>query len=143
MAIDTEWLKDVLALAQACEEFARGMLAVGQRQLKAKQITQEAFDQVYSDYALAMQKARDMYYQASSGLVQQITSSADLKALLAETAELNSAVATLQKAAKVMTISLNAVTLVGAITGVIVAPGAASLEAAYAAAKTIKQSITS
>lgn len=142
MAIDTNWLAEVLALAQSCEDVARGALGVGQRLLRAKDITQDEFDQLFRDYSLAMQKARDMYYQASHGLAQQITSSADLKALAAETAELNRSLANLQKTQHVLTISLNIVTLVGAVAGVITAPGAASVEAAYSAAKTVKQVIS-
>jgi hypothetical protein len=142
MAIDTNWLAEVLALAQSCEDIARGALGVGQRLLRAKDITQDEFDQLFRDYSLAMQKSRDMYYQASHGLVQQITSSTDLKSLAAETAELNRSLATLQKTQHVLTISLNVVALVGAVAGVITAPGAASVEAAYSAAKTVKQVIS-
>jgi hypothetical protein len=141
MAIDTEWLAEVLALAQSCEDVARGALGVGQRLMRSKDITQDEFDQLFRDYSLAMQKSRDMYYQASHGLAQQLTSSTDLKALAAETAELNRSLANLQKTERVLTISLNVVTMVGAIAGVITAPGTASVEAAYTAAKTVKQAI--
>lgn len=142
MAIDTDWLADVHALAQTCEEAARAALGVGQRLLRAKDITQDMFDAVYRDYSLAMQRARDMYYQASHGLVQQITSSADLKGLTAETAALNRSLARLEKTERVLTISLGVVTMVGAIAGVITAPGAGSVEEAYAAGKAIKQAIS-
>lgn len=142
MAIDTDWLADVHALAQTCEEAARASLGVGQRLLRAKDITQDVFDQVYRDYTLAMQKARDIYYQASHSLAHEIVSSVDLKALAAETAALNRALATLQKTERVLTISLGVVTMVGAIAGVVAAPGVGSVEEAYAAGKAIKQAIS-
>src|SRR5258705_12889768 len=99
------------------------------------------FDRVFQDYSAAMQKARDMYYQASHGLAAQIASSGDLKALMVETVELNRSLAQLQKTERVLTISFGVVTAVGAIAGAVTVPGTASLEAAYAAAKTLQQAI--
>jgi hypothetical protein len=139
---NTNSLADVLALAQSCEEVARATLGVGQRMLRAKDITQETFDQVFQDYTLAMQKARDMYYEASHGLVQQLLQSAELKALTGETAELNRSLARLQKTEQVLTISFSMVTLVAALATAVMTPGSETLRGAYEAAKTVKDAIT-
>ena len=72
MAIDPDSLKEVFQLTQLCEDVARAALGIAQDQLRTKLITQEVFDQAFQDYGLAMQKARDMYYQASHSLAQQI-----------------------------------------------------------------------
>ena len=142
MAIDPDALAQVLSLAQSCEDVARAALGVGQRLLRNKDIAQDVFDQVFRDYSLAMQKARDMYYQTSHGLAQQIVGAADLKELLAQTAELNRSLAGLQKTERVLTISFSVVTAVSAIAGAVTAPSPATLEAAYAAAKSVKQAIS-
>jgi len=142
MANDTDSLTEVLLLAQLCEDVARAALTVAQDQLRAKAIAQDVFDQAFQDYGLAMQKARDLYYQASHGLAQQITSSADLKTLTEQTAELKKSLANLQKVEHVLTISFGVVTLVGAVATAVITPSSAALQQALGAATTLKQAIT-
>lgn len=141
MATDTDSLTEVLLLAQLCEDVARAALNVAQGQLRAKTIAQEVFDQAFQDYGLAMQKARDMYYQASHGLARQITSSADLKTLTDQTAELKRSLANLQKVEHVLTISFGVVTLVAAVATAVITPSSAALQQALGAATTLKQAI--
>jgi len=142
MANDTDSMAEVLLLAQLCEDVARAALTVAQDQLRAKAIAQDVFDQAFQDYGLAMQKARDLYYQASHGLAQQITSSADLKTLTEQTAELKKSLANLQKVEHVLTISFGVVTLVGAVATAVITPSSAALQQALGAATTLKQAIT-
>jgi hypothetical protein len=142
MANETDSLTEVLLLAQLCEDVARAALTVAQDQLRAKAIAQDVFDQAFQDYGLAMQKARDLYYQASHGLAQQITSSADLKTLTEHTAELKKSLANLQKVEHVLTISFGVVTLVGAVATAVITPSSAALQQALGAATTLKQAIT-
>lgn len=142
MAIDTDLLTEVLQLAQGCEDVARATLTVAQNQLRAKLIAQDVFDQVFQDYGLAMQKARDMYYQASHGLAQQIIHSADLKALSDQTAELKKALSHLQKAEHVLSISFGVVTLVASVAAAVTTPSSVTLQAALSSATTLKQTIT-
>src|SRR3954468_22484302 len=97
MAIETDSLTGVFQLAQVCEDVARAALGIAQDQLRTKLITQDVFDQAFQDYGLAMQRARDMYYQASHSLAQQIIHAADLKALTDQTLELKAALARLIK----------------------------------------------
>lgn len=141
MAIDPDALAEVLALAQGCEDVARAALGVGQRLLRDKAITQDTFDKVFQDYSTAMQKARDMYYQASHGLAQDIASAADLKELVAQTAALHRSLARLEKTEHVLTISFSVVTAVAAFAGAVITPSAVTVAAAYAAAKSLKQTI--
>ena len=142
MAIDTDSLAEVLLLAQACEDVARATLGVAQSQLRTKVITQDVFDQIFGDYSIAMQKARDMYYQASHGLAQQIMHSADLKTLASETAELKKSLAHLQKAEHVLSISFGVVTVVAAVTTAVITPSSVTLQAALNGCLTLKQTIT-
>ena len=93
--MDTSSLTDVLQLAQVCEDLARAALGVSQGQLRTKVIAQDVFDRAFQDYGLAMQKARDMYYQASHGLAQQLISAGDLRTLASETAALKASLASL------------------------------------------------
>jgi hypothetical protein len=141
MAIDADSLTEVLLLAQLCEDVARAALNVAQGQLRAKTIAQEVFDQAFQDYGLAMQKARDLYYQTSHGLARQITSSAELKTLTRETTELKKALASLTKVEHVLSISFGVVTLVAAVATTVTAPSSAALQEALAAARTLKQAI--
>lgn len=141
MATDADSLTEVLLLAQLCEDVARAALTVAQGQLRAKLIAQEVFDQAFQDYGLAMQKARDMYYQASHGLAKQITSSADLKTLTDHAAELKKALAHLTKVEHVLSISFGVVILVAAVATAVTAPSPAALREALAAAATLKQAI--
>lgn len=139
MAIDTDSLTEVLLLAQLCEDIARAALAVAQDQLRAKVIAQDVFDQAFLDYGLAMQKARDMYYQASHSLAQQIIHASDLKTLTAETAALKQGLAKLTKVERVLSISFGVVTLTAAVATAVIAPGSAALKEALAAATALKQ----
>jgi hypothetical protein len=141
MAIDADSLTEVLLLAQLCEDVARAALTVAQDQLRAKTIAQEVFDQAFQDYGLAMQKARDLYYQTSHGLAQQITSSAELKTLTRETTELKKALSSLTKVEHVLSISFGVVTLVAAVATTVTVPSSAALQEALAAARTLKQAI--
>ena len=141
MAIDTDSLTEVSQLAQACEDVARATLTVAQDQLRAKLIAQDVFDQVFQDYTAAMHKARDMYYQASHGLVQQLLHSADLKTLSAQTVELKKAIASLQKAEHVLAISLGVVTLVGLVGAAVLTPTSDTLKAALGAGMSLKITI--
>jgi hypothetical protein len=142
MAIDPNTLQDVLALAQTCEDLARAALKVAQDQLRAKQITQAEFDQAFGDYGVAMQKARDMYYQASHNLAATVAQSADCKTLAAQTKALNDALAHLTKVERVLTISFGVVTLVASIATAVGAPTKAALEGAATAADSLKSAIT-
>src|ERR1700733_5944455 len=112
MAIDPTALQDVLQLAQTCEDLARGALGVAQAQLRAQLIPQGDFDQAFGDYGVAMQRARDMYYQSSHNLAQQIAQSAYIKAFTAHTQALNQSLAHLQKVDHVLALSFGVVTLV-------------------------------
>jgi hypothetical protein len=141
MAIDTGSLTEVSQLAQVCEDLARATLTVAQDQLRAKLITQDVFDQAFENYSAAMQKARDMYYQASQGLAQQILHSADLKTLSGQTAELQKALASVQKAEHVLSISLGVVTLVGLVAAAVSTPTSDTLKAALNAATSLKTTI--
>ncbi len=142
MAIETDSLTQVLALAQLCEDLARGALAVAQSQLRARTIAQDTFDQAYQDYGLAMQKARDMYYQASHQLAQQIIPTADLKTLTAQTVALNQSLANLNKVEHVLSISFGVVTVVAAVATAVTAPSSASLAGAIGAGKGLALAIT-
>jgi hypothetical protein len=142
MAIDSDSLAEVLKLAQACEDVARATLTVGQNQLRSKLIAQDIFDQVFQDYGVAMQKARDMYYQASHTLAQEIIHGADLKTLIDQTAELKHALVNLQKAEHVLSISIGVVTLVATIATAVLTPTTAALQTAVSATTTLKQTIT-
>lgn len=141
MANDTDSLTEVLQLAQLCEDLARAALAVSQGQLRAKVIAQDAFDRAFQDYGLAMQKARDMYYQASHGLAQQIIHSSDLKTLTVETTALKASLANLQRTEHVLTVSFGVVTVVAAIATAVITPSSTTLQGALAAANTLKQAI--
>ncbi|HEX2690611.1 MAG TPA: hypothetical protein VHN14_28540 [Kofleriaceae bacterium] len=142
MAIDNDSLTEVLQLAQTCEDVARATLTVAQNQLRTKLIAQDAFDQVFQDYGVAMQKARDMYYQASHGLVQQILSSTDLKVLVIQTAELKAALVNLKEAEHVLSISVGVVTLIASVATAVITPSSDTLKGAVSAATTLKQTIT-
>jgi len=142
MAIDTDLLTEVFQLAQACEDIARAALGIAQDQLRAKLITQDVFDQAYQDYGLAMQRARDMYYQASHSLAQQIIHAADLKTLTDQTAELKAALSRLTKTEHILTISFAVVTLAATIATAVTAPNPVTLQAAVAAGMTLKTAIT-
>jgi hypothetical protein len=139
--MDTSSLTDVLQLAQVCEDLARAALGVSQGQLRTKVIAQDVFDRAFQDYGLAMQKARDMYYQASHGLAQQLISSGDLRTLAAETAALKASLASLQRTEHVLSISLGVVTVVGAVATAVVTPSAATLQGALSEATKLKQAI--
>lgn len=141
MANNTDALTEVLELAQQCEDLARAALAVSQGQLRTKVITQDIFDRAFQDYGLAMQKARDMYYQASHGLAQQILHSADLKTLTSETAALKSSLTNLQRTEHVLSISFGVVTVVAAVATAVITPNSLTLQGALAAATTLKQAI--
>lgn len=142
MAIDPDSLTEVFQLTQLCEDVARAALGIAQDQLRTKLITQEVFDQAFQDYGLAMQKARDMYYQASHSLAQQIIQSADLKTLTGQTAELKAALARLTKTEHVLTISFGVVTVAATIATAVIAPSAPALQAAVTASMTLKTTIT-
>jgi hypothetical protein len=142
MAIDPDALTQVLQLGQTCEDLARTALGVAQAQLRAKLITQDEFDKSFQDYSMAMQKARDMYYQASHDLAQQILHGAELKTLTDQTAALNQTLAKLQKTEHVLAISFGALSLVAAIAVAVTAPGTATLAGAYAAGTALKALIT-
>jgi hypothetical protein len=142
MPIDTNALTEVLGLAQACEDVARSALGVAQNQLRTKAIAQEVFDRAFQDYGLAMQKARDMYYQASHGLAQQIMQSADLKRLSDQTAALKQALEHLKTTEHVLSISFGVVTLVAAVATAVTMPGSESLEAALSAVGTLSKAIS-
>jgi ribosomal protein L16 Arg81 hydroxylase len=141
MANDTSSANLVLQLAEGCEDVARAALTVAQSQLRAKLITQEVFDQAFQEYGTAMQEARDMYYQASHDLAQQIRHSADFKTLADQTTELKQALSHLKKAEQVLSISFGVVTLVGAIAAAVAAPSSTTLQAALASATSLKQTI--
>jgi len=143
MAIDSDSLTEVLQLAQTCEDLSRAALGVAQNLLRAKLIAQDVFDQVFGDYGVAMQKARDLYYQASHTLAQQIAQSRDVKTLIARTQSLNQSLARLQKTEHVLTISFGVVALVAAITTAVITPGSATLEGAFTAARTLEGAIVS
>ncbi len=142
MAIDTDLLAEVLQLAQACEDVARAALGIAQDQLRTKLITQDVFDQAYQDYGLAMQKARDMYYQASHNLAQQIIHAADLKTLADQTAELKSALSRLTRTEHVLAISFGVVTLAASIATAVTAPSETALRGAVSAGMALKTAIT-
>jgi len=142
MAINTESLTEVLQLAQVCEDMARAALVIAQDQLRAKLIAQDVFDQAFQDYGIAMQKARDMYYQASHGLTQQIIHSDGLKTLSGQTADLKKALAHLQTVEHVLSISFGVVTLVGAVATAVTLPSEATLHDALSKAITLKSVIT-
>jgi O6-methylguanine-DNA--protein-cysteine methyltransferase len=134
MAQDPDTLLCVLALGRACEDLVRAVLDIAQSQLRTRAITQQDFDQAFGDYTTGTQRARDMYYQASHDLAQQIASSADLKRLTDETAALKSSLAKLQTTEHVLAISFGAVTTIAAIATAVTAP---SVDTIGAAAKTI------
>lgn len=142
MAINTDSLTEVLQLAQTCEDVARAALGIAQDQLRSKLIAQDVFDQAFQDYGLAMQKARDMYYQASHGLAQRIIHAADLKALTDQTTELKKALAHLNKAEHVLSITFGVVTLVAAVATAVTVPSGTTLQEALTAATTLKTVIT-
>jgi hypothetical protein len=142
MAIDPDSLQEVLALAQTCENLARAALKVAQDQLRAKQIAQAEFDQAFGDYGVAMQKARDMYYQASHNLAATVAQSADCKTLAAQTQALSEALAHVQKLDHILTISFGVVTLVSTIAAAVGAPTTAALEGAVKAAEALKSAIS-
>jgi hypothetical protein len=142
MAIDPDSLTEVFRLAQICEDVARAALGIAQDQLRTKLITQEVFDQAFQDYGLAMQKARDMYYQASHNLTQQIIHAADLKTLTDQTAELKASLARLTRTEHILTISFGVVTLAATIATAVTAPGEAALLAAMTAGMALKTAIT-
>jgi hypothetical protein len=139
--MDTSSLTDVLQLAQVCEDLARAALGISQGQLRTKVIAQDVFDRAFQDYGLAMQKARDMYYQASHGLAQKLISSADLRTLASETAALKASLASLQRTEHVLSISFGVVTVVGAVATAVITPSAVTLQGALSAASTLKQAI--
>lgn len=141
MAIDPGNLQEVLALAQTCETLARAALKIAQDQLRAKQIAQAEFDQAFGDYGMAMQKARDMYYQASHNLAATVAQSADCKTLAAQTQALSDSLARVQKIDHVLTISFGVVTLVSTIATAVGAPTQAALAGAATAAATLKSAI--
>jgi hypothetical protein len=142
MAIDPDALPQVLELAQTCEDLARAALGVAQAQLRAKLLTQDEFDKSFQDYGMAMQKARDLYYQASHGLAQQVLHTAELKTLTDQTAAINQTLAKLQKTEHVLAISFGALSLVAAIATAVTAPGTETLEGAYNAVKSLMGLIT-
>jgi hypothetical protein len=141
MAIDPTSLQEVLALAQTCEGLARAALQVAQDQLRTKQISQAEFDQAFGDYGVAMQKARDMYYQASHNLAATVAQSADCKTLAAQTKALGESLAHVQKVEHVLAISFGVVTLVSSIATAVGAPTKATLEGAASAAEALKSAI--
>jgi len=142
MAIDSAALTEVLQLAQVCEDVARAALVIAQDQLRTKLIAQDVFDQAFQDYGLAMQKARDMYYQASHGLAQQIVHSDGLKRLSDQTTELKNALSHLNKVEHVLSITFGVVTLVGAVATAVTLPSEATLHDALTKAVTLKTVIT-
>ena len=142
MAIDPAALQEVLALAQTCEDLARAALRVAQDQLRVKQITQSEFDQAFGDYGVAMQKARDMYYQASHNLAFSVAQSADCKTLAVQAKALGDALAHVQTLEHVLTISFGVVTLVALIATAVGSPSNAALEGAVNAAAALKTTIT-
>ena len=141
MAIDPSNLQEVLALAQTCETLARAALKVAQDQLRAKQIAQDEFDQAFGDYGVAMQKARDMYYQASHNLASTVAGSADCKTLATQTQALSDALAHVQKVDHILTVTFGVVTLVSTIAAAVGAPTTAALEGAGNAALSLKSAI--
>jgi hypothetical protein len=141
MAIDTDSLAEVFQLAQTCEEVARAMLRVAQNHLRTKLIAQDEFDRVFQDYGIAMQKARDMYYQASHGLAQQIIHSTDLKTISDQTVELQKALSHLKTTEHVLSISFGVVTLVSSVATAVITPSPATLQAALSAAVALKGTI--
>ena len=141
MPIDSDTLAMVLELGQACEDLARAALAVAQAQLRAKAIDQDDFDQAFQDYGLAMQKARDMYYQASHSLAQQVAASADLKTLIDQTTTLKNALERLQMTEHVLSISFGVVTVVAAVATAVLTPSAATIGAVASAAGTVGAAI--
>jgi len=142
MAIDPDSLTEVFQLAQICEDVARATLGIAQDQLRTKLITREMFDQAFQDYGLAMQKARDMYYQASHSLAQQIIHTTDLKTLTGQTAELKVALSRLTKTEHILTISFGVVTLAATIATAVTAPSESALQAAVTASLALKTAIT-
>jgi hypothetical protein len=142
MAIDSAALTEVLQLAQVCEDVARAALVIAQDQLRTKLIAQDVFDQAFQDYGLAMQKARDMYYQASHGLTQQIVHSDGLKTLSDRTTDLKNALSRLNKVEHVLSITFGVVTLVGAVATAVTLPSEATLHDALTKAVTLKTVIT-
>lgn len=142
MAIDTDSLTEVLQLAQACEDVARAALGIAQDQLRTKLIAQDVFDQIFQDYSLAMQKSRDMYYQASHDLAQQIIHSTDLKTLTDQTKELKESLAHLNKTEHVLSISFGVVTVIAAVATAVTAPSEAALRGALTAGLALKSVIT-
>lgn len=130
MPTNSDTLALVLTLGQACEDLARAALTIAQVQKKANSITQDEFDQAFQDYSVSMQKARDMYYQASHSLAQQVATSVDLKSLTDQTLSLKDALARLQQTEKVLTISFGVVTAIGAVATAVLAPNATTLAAA-------------
>lgn len=141
MPTDPIALQGVLSLAQSCEDLARGALGVAQAQLRAQLITQAEFDSAFNDYSVAMQKARDMYYQASHNLALEIAGSAEIKKLTAETESLTKAVQRLQKIDHILSLSFGVVTLVAAVTTAIITPGTATLEGAWNAFTAVKSAL--
>ena len=142
MAIDTVSLTEVLQLAQVCEDIARAALSIAQDQLRTKLIAQELFDQAFQDYGLAMQKARDMYYQASHALTQQIIHSADLKTLTDETAALKQSLARLNRTEHVLSISFRVVTVIATVATAVTVPSSDALREALSAATALKSAIS-
>ena len=141
MTIDPDMLNLVLTLGQACEDLARAALTVAQQQRRAGAISQDDFDQAFQDYGVSMQKARDMYYQASHDLAQQVAASADLKTLADQTTQLKNAVASLQKTEHMLSISFGVVTLVAAVATAALAPSPATIGAAASAAGSLGTTI--
>jgi ureidoglycolate hydrolase len=143
MPIDTGSLTEVAELAKTCEDLAHAALGVAQAQLRAKLITQDEFDQAFQNYGLAMQKARDLYYQASHGLAEQLLHATEVKTLTDQTAALNQTLARLQKAGHVLEISFGALTFIAAVAAAVVAPGPATLLAVGTTGKALTSLITS
>ena len=142
MAADDDSVALVLALSQACEDLAGAALDAAQARLVAKTMSQDDFNQAYQDYSTAMQRARDMYYQASHSLAQQIASSNDLKNLTKQTADLNKSLANLKSTEKALTISFGVVTAIAAVATAVTAPSAATLGAAATAIGSLANTIT-
>ena len=142
MAIDTDSLTAVSQLVQACEDLAHAVLTIAQDQLRTKLITQDDFDQAFQNYTLAMQKARDMYYQASSSLAQQILHATELKTLSNQTSELKAALSHLTRTEHVLAISLGVVTMVASVAVAVIGPSETSLRAAVTAGISLKTTIT-
>lgn len=141
MPTDPQTLNLIFLLTQACEDLARASLTAAQNQLQAKSITQADFDVAFSDYATAMQQARNMYYQASHNQAQQMASSIDIKKLTDETTSLKNSLAKLQKAELILTTSFEVIAVTAAIAAAVTSPNAATLGAVGVSIQALAETI--